>query len=572
MSNLVFKRLTVASDTLKSANEYTFSPRFNLITANDNSLGKSTIAKLLCWTVGCEPELDSTWQTFDIRAIVEFDIENQTYEVARHGNEIFLKRSKSNWGKFPKITGAYSKAFAQIVGFNVLLPNRNDATSLESPPPAYYFLPFYVDQKRGWNDAWDSFSNLGQYAKWQSNVIQFHTGYLTPDHFDFDYQIALRNAEKKAAESEVKKIETALEVVNTYVPATKKTLALSATEFDELSNEVNDKVVELQQAQEKLLSEIATVQSERVYLQGQLDIVNVAASELEADYRFSIENIPSDTVNCPLCGTTHNNIAPNRAAILADKDEAHEQFVSITKRIGTLENKIDALQKQLIAKHRELETINRKYTKDDSEEGSTDFTFLESLASKSVQRHVQQSLDSKTLIIQSVRAANRKTKSEQRKLLSKARKDELDFLFQSDLSDFVEKLKAPGVNLSPVKSPLDHRKLFVNGGAAESTRGMLAYYFAVLRKIHQARNEVFSTIIIDTPNQQEQANEKYISIIDFIMQTVPTDAQLILCGMNRQELDVYRAQANVIELDEKKILDSTKYEALRPKFSFVDAH
>lgn len=572
MSNLVFKRLTVASDTLKSANEYTFSPRFNLITANDNSLGKSTIAKLLCWTVGCEPELDATWQGFDVRAVVEFDIGNQTYQVARHGNVILLKRPNEIWEKFPKITGAYSEAFAEIVGFNVLLPNRNDATRLESPPPAYYFLPFYVDQKRGWNDAWDSFTSLGQYARWQSNVIQFHTGYLTPNHFDFESQIALRNAEKKSAESEVKKIETALDVVNTYVPATKKTLALSMTEFDELSNEVNDKVIELQQSQEELLSQIATVQSERVYLQGQLDIVHLAAGELEADYRFSIENIPSETVNCPLCGTTHNNIAPNRAAILADKDEAHEQFVSITKRIGALETKIDNLQHQLIAKHQELETINRKYSKDESEPSTTDFTFLESLASKSVQRHVQQSLDSKTLLIQSVKAANRKTKSEQRKLLSRARKEELDFLFQSDLSSFVDMLKAPGVNLSPVKSPLDHKKLFVNGGAAESTRGMLAYYFAVLKKIHQARNEVFSTIIIDTPNQQEQANEKYISIIEFIMQTVPVDAQLILCGMNRPELDIYRAKANVIELNDKKILDAEKYEELRPKLNFVDAN
>ena len=57
----------------------------------------------------------------------------------------------------------------------------------------------------------------------------------------------------------------------------------------------------------------------------------------------------------------------NRAAIPAEKDEAHEQFVFIAKRIGALNNKIDILQKQLIAKHRELETINCNYTKDESE-------------------------------------------------------------------------------------------------------------------------------------------------------------------------------------------------------------
>lgn len=54
MKNLAFKRLVVASDTLKSGNQFEFNPRFNLITANDNSFGKSTLAKLLFWTLGGE--------------------------------------------------------------------------------------------------------------------------------------------------------------------------------------------------------------------------------------------------------------------------------------------------------------------------------------------------------------------------------------------------------------------------------------------------------------------------------------------------------------------------------------
>ena len=46
MKNLEFKRLVVASDTLKSGNQFEFKPRFNLITANDNSFGKSTLGKV----------------------------------------------------------------------------------------------------------------------------------------------------------------------------------------------------------------------------------------------------------------------------------------------------------------------------------------------------------------------------------------------------------------------------------------------------------------------------------------------------------------------------------------------
>lgn len=39
------------------------SPNLNLITANDNSVGKSTLLKLIFWGLGCEPELDTTWNS-----------------------------------------------------------------------------------------------------------------------------------------------------------------------------------------------------------------------------------------------------------------------------------------------------------------------------------------------------------------------------------------------------------------------------------------------------------------------------------------------------------------------------
>jgi hypothetical protein len=80
MKNLAFKRLVVASDTLESGNQFEFKPRFNLITANDNSLGKSTLAKLLFWTLGGDPVLDVTWTSFDVRCLVDFSVGNDTYQ------------------------------------------------------------------------------------------------------------------------------------------------------------------------------------------------------------------------------------------------------------------------------------------------------------------------------------------------------------------------------------------------------------------------------------------------------------------------------------------------------------
>lgn len=574
MKNLAFKRLVVASDTLKSGNQFEFKPRFNLITANDNSFGKSTLAKLLFWTLGGEPVLDVTWTSFDVRCLVDFSVGNETYQAGRYGNIMFLRRPNGQWEKFSKITGAYSEAFAEIVGFEALLPNRNDATKLETPPPAFYFLPFYVDQQRSWSQAWNGFINLEQYSKWQKTIIEYHTGYLLPEFFTFEEQIAARNLEKKTAEVEVRKIETAIEVVKAYLPTSSKTVALSKGEFDTLAAEVSDDIAKLQAQQEELLGTIAEIQTERLYLQGQLDLAKLASAELEKDYAFSVECIEGESLLCPLCGTAHDNSSPNRASILADKDEAGSQVIQLSGKIERLDKKLAKSQERLESACSEIEAINSKYKPleasktTDTEASAAKSSFLDSIASHAVQKHVQRTMETKTALIRTIKSKNKNLRAEQKKLLTKEEREDLDAAFKDSLAKYVDDVNAQGINLSPIESPLDYKKLYGSGGAAESTRGILAYYMSVIRQAHKAENEAFSAVVIDTPNQQEQADFNYEKILKFLMDTVPSNAQLILCAMNRSEIQSYKSAAHVIELDKNKILRDTKYAECRALLNF----
>lgn len=574
MENLVFKRLVVASDTLKSGNQFEFKPRFNLITANDNSVGKSTLAKLLFWALGGDPVLDVTWTGFDVRCLVDFSVGNQTYQAGRYGNIMFLRRPNGEWEKFPKITGAYSDAFAEIVGFEALLPSRSDSTKLETPPPAFYFLPFYVDQQRSWSHAWNGFTNLEQYAKWQKTIIEYHTGYLRPEFFTFEEKIAAQNLEKKTAEGEVRKIETAIDVVKTYVPQSSKMVTLSKGEFDILASEVSDDIAKLQAKQEDLLGTIAELQTERVYLQGQLDLAAIASSELDKDYTFSVECIEGESLLCPLCGTMHDNSSPSRASILADKDEAERQVMQINGKIERLNKELANSQKRLESTRTEIDQINSKYkslepsSMPENQESASEASFLDSIASRAVQKHVQRTMEIKTALIRSINSTNRNLRTEQKKLLTKEQREELNAAFKNSLTYYLQELNAQGVNLAPVESPLDYKKIHGSGGAAESTRGILAYYMSVIRQAHKAENEAFSAIVIDTPNQQEQADFNYEKILQFLMGAVPSNAQLILCAMNRDEIKDYKREAHVIELDEQKILKETNYTECRSLLNF----
>ncbi|MGJ8517357.1 hypothetical protein [Carnimonas bestiolae] len=576
MKKLSFRRLTVASDIVKSGNQFEFEPRFNLITANDNSFGKSTLAKLLFWTLGADPVLDATWKGFDVLCMVDFNVGDEIYQVGRYENAMFLRRPNNQWEKFPKITGAYAVAFAEIVGFKALLPNRKDSTKLEAPPPAFYFLPFYVDQQRSWSQAWNGFIGLKQYKSWQKTIIEYHTGYLSPGFFELEEKIAAHNLKKKTAEEEVGKIETAIEVVKTYIPQSNKVITLSKDEFDSLTSEVSHDIAELQASQEKLLGTIAEIQTERMYFQSQLDLAMCASRELDKDYIFSVECVEGESLCCPLCGTMHDNSLPSRASILIDKNEADSQVKKFRGKIERLDKNLIKSRKNLEFTRAEIDRINSKYESlksvdmPENKTSNSESSFLDSIASRAVQKNVQRTIESKTASIKAIKSDTKGLKAEQKKLLTKGERENLDTAFKNSLSTYVQKLNAQGVNLEPVQSPLDHRKIQANGGAAESARGLLAYYMSIVRQAHTAENEAFPAIVIDTPNQQEQADFNYGKILNFLMETVPPKAQLILCAMNRKEIESYKSAAHVIELDENKILKEEKYVECRALLDFEE--
>ena len=567
MPNLIFKRLTVASDTLKSANQFEFKPKYNLITGDDNSIGKSSLGKLLFWCLGCDPAVDVTWTSLDVRGLLEFSIGNVNYQVKRYGNNIALKVEGEEWTLYPKITGDYAEALSEILGFKALLPSRKDNTELETPPPAYYFLPFYIDQLRSWSQLWNSFPHLEQYARWHKSIIQYHTGYLLPDYFEIEKSVAQKSSLKKEAEVEVKRITTAMEIVNEYVPMSKAEITLDTEEFVELTNELNQKLIALQENQEKFINFTNELQTERQYLISQLDLSKVASLELEQDYTFAVENVDGDTLVCPICGTLHDNSLASRASLLIDKDEADNQIDNLKEKLLQVERKINDSKTKLHGIENEIKNINNRYKVEDSE-GDEGVTFLDSLASITVQKHVGRTVQAKALIIQNANNAQKQLKKQQKNILSKAEIEEMDTFFKSTMLRNIEQLNATGVNLSQVGSAMDYRKLYGSGGAAESTRGLLAYFMTVIQQIYKASNEVFAPIVIDTFNQQEQTDLNYERIIKLLENTLPPGAQLILCAMAHKEIQPYKAKAHTIELGEDKLLNKVKYGQFRPLLNF----
>jgi len=388
MKNLKFKRLVLVSDTTKSANQFVFQERFNLITGKNNSIGKSSLVKNLFWALGCELEFDETWKQLDCKILLEFSVGNTCYSVIRANDVMFFSDGNGEFYRFGGVTGDYAKVFSSLVSFKALLPNRAGDPILETPPPAYYFLPFYIDQIRSWVSPWDSFLNLGQYANWKQILVKYHTGYLPAEHFEIEEEIFEYKLKKREADEEINKINISLEIVEKYIPKTN--IAITTGEFDVITSEVEQELGQLAKEQELLLNKLSVVQASKYHLSNQLEIAKKAVQEIENDYQFSVENVEDDDLECPLCGTIHDNSLVSRASILSDKKKAEDQILFIEQEMSELLNTIAELQPKLKNIRTRIAEINRKYSKtDESGTGRNLTEIVDGFASQSVQRNVE---------------------------------------------------------------------------------------------------------------------------------------------------------------------------------------
>lgn len=571
MKSLKFRRLVLVSDTTRSANQFQFKERFNLVTGKNNSIGKSSLIKNLFWAMGCESDFDETWKAFDCKALVEFSIGSNIIKILRTGNSIIFSDDNRNYFRFGKISGAYSEVFSELVGFKAKLPKRGDNPILDVPPPAYYFLPFYIDQLRSWTTPWNSFQNLGMYERWKQPIIKYHTGYLSAEHFSIEESIFEYEVEKKEADEEVKKIDTAIEIVEKYIP--KNDLAITEEEFDKITKDISEELSFLANKQEELLNKLSNAQSSKYHLENQLEIAKRAVQEIEKDYLFSIENIEGDELECPLCGTMHDNSLISRAAILSDKQQAEDQVSLIQKDIFLQQKEIENLQPNLERTRKRIAELNEKYSKSNYTKSDYKLTdIVDGFASQSVQKNVKESKVQKQALYKDRSDKQADLKKQQKQLLLKNRREELNDTFTGFLTEFITKLNAKGVNLNKVKQPTDYNKLFGSGGAAEGTRAVLAYQIAIFRLICISLNETPAPLVIDTPNQQEQADQHYEVIIKLIMNDIPGDSQIILCAMDNEQLTPYKNEAHTIQLDDDKILNKEKYSALNDELSMILQH
>ncbi|TAM85140.1 hypothetical protein EPN42_15830 [bacterium] len=564
MSALIFKRLFVQSTTQKLAGQFRFEPGLNLITGDDNSIGKSTLVRLPLWTLGCDFNFDASWTALDVRTILEFEVDGHALLAARHRNKIRLKVGQEEWHDYHSTSDAYEQEFASMVHFGALLPRRKQKWIHEVPPPACYFSAFYVDQRRGWTEPWGSFV-MHKYEDWRRPVISFHAGYHSATYFEVGAEIAKQRQNIDDDEGLIGKYGRAVEVLNLLAPP--EELPETDVELDSAISDIQNSMVAVKRREQRALSLLRGKQEELEVTKVQRGIAQAAVDDLEKDYDFAVTQLRDDVLICPLCGTSHDNTLLERASLLQDRAQAEQQVAVLTAAQSKIETTIETTLRRLDAVREELSKLNRRFKRLDKD--VTVKSILETMGTDSVRRRAEEVTATTRLRLR----ANKKTLAQQRAaqndLIEEGKAESINVYYQRELAGLCDALRLSPAFDVKTALPTGYKELAVSGGGADSSRLQLAYHLAMHSLIRHFKTEVLAPLILDTPNQQDQGALNYSLVSVELKRRATKDTQFFVCATRHPAMQALENDSTVIELGQNRLLSAESHKRLEAGFARV---
>lgn len=518
MKNLIFESLELLSLTEKKARKVEFHPLLTVITG-ENGVGKSTLIKHIYWTLGATPAvINSKWKSVAVKTLLTFTIDGVRYKALRNKDRVAIFDDEDqlllSTNSFTSELGPF---LAELLDFKLVLSNRKGEP--EQPPPAYAFLPFYVDQDAGWSKPLNSFDRLGQYSNFRTSVIEFHSG-IRPNRY---YELT---AEKKQLELRIKEIGQERTVVQNAMTRLRLDPGFSGVELTLEGHEdaIEDLLVKLKSVRElrqTRAAELADILDQRVLIDEQIAIVEASIAELSKDSDWATEDGRTE-IPCPTCGTVHLNDFSNRFAILTDRDEcytflgdAQQKKRRLAKSVQEIQHQIRAADKaisdiQAILDERRGDVTLREVIENEGRRTAATLLLgqieeLEAQIGKAVSDVSDIETDIKNVDDPSIRQAVEKYYAG----------------FMAQYMRVLNVLNADNDAVSKISG-----RIIETG--SEQPRLLLAYVLALDATIRKHSTAFAAPLVIDSPVQQEQDMTNAPAIIKLVTSPRPHDGQTII--------------------------------------------
>lgn len=539
-----FKLLSIhlMSTAESKAKEVKFHPKRTIVLGK-NQTGKSCLMKSIYQTFGAEPQnIHPQWSAINAIVLVKFTVDGLEYGILRTGKLYGIFNQDGQQIEYFTKVSELGNYLARLLDFKLKLIDRSG--EIATPPPAFLFLPYYADQDKSWTANWVSFSKLGQFPKFRTDLVNYHTG-IRPNEF---YE---KKGELGIVNDGITKIDKEIFIVRNLLKNLKA--KLSDTEFiidlEQFQKEITSLLVtseELNKKQNKHKYELSNLYNQKIGLESQLIITQKALQETHNDYTFAVDKL-DEIVPCPSCGAEYENNFSERFSIAQDEQkcmdlifELKEELQSLETRINKTDNEFQNNQEEVIAINKVLDTKRESVKLKDiiESEGRKEMRVFFETEINELEDVLKENLLQKATLEKELKAL------EDRKKASGIRDD-----FKAFMGTFLNKLN---VHSLPEASYKRIDSVIKESGSA-MPRSLMAYYYAILYVIRKNGSSAFCPIVIDSPNQQGQDSENLPILLDFIITKQPTDSQLIL-GLEELPDNINSSEEYIIELESHRSL------------------
>lgn len=258
---MYFKDLLIADIQKHTARYVYFEKGLNVITSSDNHVGKSSLIKSLYDTLGAEVKFDTRWDKDSKITAVTIDVDETEYRIVRFIKKFAILQGTKLVLLGDSVTRQLAPKLTEIFNFSVYLAEKGGNKRVVQAPPAFTFMPYYIDQDKGWNELYGSFERMDQFSKPErAKSLYFHLGLYTKSRIELQAKKdRLKDKKKELQEQEQRLLITTkalLDELNNIIPADndeelEQHFALPKKEIEELVQkigQVRNKIQELQTA------------------------------------------------------------------------------------------------------------------------------------------------------------------------------------------------------------------------------------------------------------------------------------------------------------------------------------
>lgn len=554
MRNLTIKELHLCSFKEERSKKIPLHPKRNLILGT-NDTGKSCLMKSFYYSFGAQVKFEDSWINADVKSLVTFDVDGKQYSILRD-NGVFsvFDENLKHIETFTSITTGIGKFLAELLNFRLKLPSRNGDDT--TPTPAFIFLPFYIDQDKGWSRSFDSFENLKQFDGYRTPTIEYHAGIRPNEYYEARLQQIKAIEERDRHSIDMKIIESMLDKHREKHKELDFDFDVESfkSEIDELLKRASSLKI-----QEQIYrNDLRELYDDLHFISHQSSSVERALSSTRKDFEFSVGYSDSE-LECPICHTLFENSFSERLEIAKDMNQ-FDQFRS------ELNNKKIKLQKDLEDQKLRLTPIQEELTKLNSilGEKKKGIQLQDIIKAEGRREFLNELKDQRNQVNEKLADFDSKLKNLEKKLKSyqdKELKKKIEDTYLLAIKNYLRELDVQNIPEAKYKKITSN----IEKSGSDKPRALLAYFFSVVETVRNHSSFLSCPLVIDSPNQQAQDETNIKNILEVIRDKSPEQSQVILAVENLHEVDF---NWNTIELSEKLyVLEKSSYSTSRDLFN-----